>query len=440
VSTHTKKAGIAALILIYICLFFTARTRADEEHYNNIIIGERAAGLGGAYTAISDDPAGLYYNPAGIIYAKGTNLSASMNAFYSSQKHYDSVLGGDGWDRRSSRLLPNFFGVIQQLPVGKFGFSYAVTDAVKENQDQAFYNVPCEATSLIDPNRTAVIKRYQINLNNQDETYNFGPSYAVEITPSLASGMTLYLHNRKIERIFNQLCILEDGDGRYEWSNLNYELQEWGIRPVIGLMWSPKESKYSLGLTFSHTLLFDSDITCQHILRGLDYDANSIDLYQNQLDIKRAYPYAVTFGAAYFKSHSFLLSGDITYYTDTEEATVYNIATGKTELVFQKRRAIFNLSIGAEYYFTNSLALRFGSYTNMANTYRIENGKINQPEHVNMTGGGISLSYFNRGVSLTLGTLYSYGTGKAQIQADSLDIQNVRMSSLTVYIGASYSL
>jgi hypothetical protein len=57
-----------------------------------------------------------------------------------------------------------------------------------------------------------------------------------------------------------------------------------------------------------------------------------------------------------------------------------------------------------------------------------------------MTGGGISLSYFNRGVSLTLGTLYSYGTGKAQIQADSFDIQNVRMSSLTVYIGASYAL
>ena len=44
---------------------WTGFAAADEDHYNNIIIGDRPAGMGGAYTAISDDPSGLYYNPAG---------------------------------------------------------------------------------------------------------------------------------------------------------------------------------------------------------------------------------------------------------------------------------------------------------------------------------------------------------------------------------------
>ena len=36
--------------------------------------GARALALGGAYTAISDDPSGLYYNPAGLASINGRQL------------------------------------------------------------------------------------------------------------------------------------------------------------------------------------------------------------------------------------------------------------------------------------------------------------------------------------------------------------------------------
>jgi long-chain fatty acid transport protein len=412
---------------------------ADECHYNNILIGDRAAGLGGAYTAISDDPSGVYYNPAGIIFSKGTNLSTSMNAFYTSEKHYDSVLGGQGWERKSSRLLPNFFGVTQKLSKGTIGFSYAVPDAVKEDQDQTFYNLPSEEISIIDPNRNAVIKSHRVNLNNENDIFNFGPSYAREISKSLAIGMTLYFHYRKNERILNQLCILEDGDGRYEWSNLYYQLEEWGIRPVLGFMWTPENSKFSLGFAFSHTSVLDSDIESQSILKGLNDGANVVSAGNIKLNLKKDYPYVFTLGIAYFPSHSLLFSGDITYYTKTYGSNIYNNTTGKTEIIFPRRRGFLNASIGTEYYFKNSLAFRMGMFTNLANTYNIESGLSNQPEHVNMYGGSLSLSYFTRGSSLTIGTVYTYGNGKAQIQGDKANIQNVTMSSLMLFIGASYS-
>ena len=113
---------------------------ADSYHYKNILIGERAAGLAGAYVAISDDASGMYYNPAGIAYAYGSGVSAGANAYHSTTKTYKGVIGGEDWVREASSLLPNFFGVIQKMGPGKFGISYVVPDSVIEDQVQVFTN------------------------------------------------------------------------------------------------------------------------------------------------------------------------------------------------------------------------------------------------------------------------------------------------------------
>ena len=37
---------------------------ADQFHYNNVLVGTRSVGMGGAFGAVSDDASGVYYNPA----------------------------------------------------------------------------------------------------------------------------------------------------------------------------------------------------------------------------------------------------------------------------------------------------------------------------------------------------------------------------------------
>ena len=37
-------------------------------------LGARAQGMGGAFTAVADDPSAIYFNPAGIAFIKGTQL------------------------------------------------------------------------------------------------------------------------------------------------------------------------------------------------------------------------------------------------------------------------------------------------------------------------------------------------------------------------------
>src|SRR3990172_4953322 len=305
-------------ILLFISSLLTPHSslltevRADDLHYNNILVGERAGGMGGAYTAVSDDPSGLYYNPAGIVFAPGRSFSASVNAFQYSQKEYKDVLGGNGWERRSSNLQPNYFGIIQPLGEGKVGFSYAVPDSRLEDQDQTFSNIPG-----IDPSTglPLTITRYVINMNDTDYTYNFGPSYAIKINDNLSVGTTLYVHYRDRELISNQLVSVNDG--RYEWNNVYGSLTEWGIKPIVGMMWTPAD-KVSLGLTLSKNYIVDTDRRLQTTYRGLDYGSNEPAYNVWETDDNREFPLTATIGAAYFPSESLLLSADVSYYSNAD--------------------------------------------------------------------------------------------------------------------------
>ncbi|PIU18927.1 MAG: hypothetical protein COT18_09545 [Elusimicrobia bacterium CG08_land_8_20_14_0_20_59_10] len=84
--------------------YFTAdgagTTAAD---FLNLPVGARAAGMGGAYSAISEDASGIYWNPAGLIQIPKlsaifmrTQYVADINYQYAAYAHrlsYDSVIG-----------------------------------------------------------------------------------------------------------------------------------------------------------------------------------------------------------------------------------------------------------------------------------------------------------------------------------------------------------
>ena len=381
---------------------------ADEFHYNNFLIGDRAAGMGGAYTAVSDDPTGLYYNPAGIVYATGRNLSASVNAYYNSQKKYDNVLAGNSWTRTSSSLLPNFFGITQPMGKLQFGFSYAVPDSISEDQDQVFYNI------------SPTVTRYVLNFNNEDNTYQFGPSLAGEISKNLSVGATLYFHRRSSQLTLNQLINLSDGS--FQWENQYVELSEQGLRPILGLMWSPAE-KVTIGLALSKVYVTSSDVRTQTTTKAASLvPTNTIDHTDVSSTQKRDYPVEVRAGIAYFASSSLLLTFDGMYFSKVTD-----------------RVSVLNAAIGAEYYLDKNWAVRGGLFSDMANTPDLAAGKTNQLEKIDNYGISASISNFTRNTSITLGTSITSGSGKAQIIKDSPTTQNASTLGWTLYLSSSYS-
>lgn len=406
-------------------ILLSSGAAADQYHYTNALIGDRASGMGTAYTAIADDATGLYYNPAGIVYAEGKNISASVNAYYSYVKSYKGVIAGRDWDRKSSALLPNYFGVIMPLGRVKVGFSYAVPDTIKEDQDQVFLNT------------NSVVGRYIINFNNEDNTYNFGPTIAMEAARNLSVGATLYLHQRRNQLIMNQLVSLNNGT--VEWTNQYFETTEKGLRPVLGLMWAPVK-KVSLGLTVSKTFLYDAATTNQiycYMSSGGDCKPSTaaIDTFYPALtdmairksDARRKYPTQASLGAAYFASDELLLSADLRYYSAVRDN------------IFGDREAVVNAALGAEYFTSASTAVRAGLYTDRANTREIRAGAAGQPEHVDIYGISGSVSSFTKNTSVTMGASYFLGDGKAQIVSGSANTQNVEAQGWNIFLSSSYS-
>lgn len=383
---------------------------ADDLHYRNQLVGERSAGMGGAYTGVAEGPSGLYYNPAGVVYSSASNITASVTAYTQTDKTYNRGLSGlSDWERQSTTFVPNYFGLVQPLGKGVVGLSYAVPDAALENQDLEY----------ADLNQS--IERYVVNFNNQDSTYYIGPSYAMEVSPQFSLGVTAYLHYRERERITNQLADYT-GSG-YDWTTIYFETSEYGVKPILGLMWTPRD-KLAFGLSVSDTYLYSADAMSQTMRQQVN---GQFTYTRSSTDHKRELPYNVSLGAAYFPSSRTLLAADIAHYGATEDE------------IFGNAESVTNFALGAEYYWSPSLALRGGAFSDYANTIEPISGGTGQREHIDVYGLSASVTHFTRNASLTLGVVLKSGSGTAQVVGGSTEIQDVDYFSASIFLASSYS-
>lgn len=426
----SKRASLRNLKLLALALGISGSlalpnaATADDFHYKSLLVGNRAAGMGGAYTAVSDDAVGLYYNPAGIVYTGGANVSASSNAFQYTRTSYDNAIGGGSWTRSSSTLLPNFFGAVQPLGPVTVGLSYAVPDSVNENLDQDMRQL----TSL-------GIDRYVVNLNQLDNTYLFGPSVAYG-AGEFSFGATLYGYYRHWEITLNQWVKRADtldGGGnvvqagtKYQ-NTMYYEDTESGVRPILGVMYAPTDT-LSFGLTAARTFVLGQSAKKQvSVMYEGSADDTRSSISKASTDELRDYPWTVTFGAAWFPDPSFMLTFDATWYSKTSNDD------------YASAEPTWNAALGCEYYLNRAWALRGGLFTNNSNTLTLKDGYVSQDPHVDEYGVSFSTGYFSKSSSLELGFAYTHGEGEDQVVASDTAIQDVTTDSLTVFLSASYN-
>lgn len=109
---------------------------ADFSYYDDVLPGGRAAQMGGAYSALADDPSALHYNPAGLVGVKGS-ASDSTTTFLTQQTRVKNVLGSSETSF-SSRGVSPFIGVAKRLDPDTVG-ALSVFTPVIMGRDQSFY-------------------------------------------------------------------------------------------------------------------------------------------------------------------------------------------------------------------------------------------------------------------------------------------------------------
>jgi hypothetical protein len=184
----------AGLVMLLLCIAVPSKARdINRQTYQ---IGERAAGMGGAFVSQVGDAASCYYNPAGLsgLYKQGISLSASMyQLLIEDYRDALDVTTGFG-DRIHADMNSQTFGtfpssVVYLLPLDS------------NESPESFHHVL--AFSVLVPHYDKVTGKLDKPLGyyafemkgslfNEDVTYWAGPSYAVSLSGKLRLGISLF--------------------------------------------------------------------------------------------------------------------------------------------------------------------------------------------------------------------------------------------------------
>ena len=75
---------------ILVCFSLAVESAASDYRFEDLPVGNRAMILGGAFTALSNDPSGVYYNPAGLVDTSRANVSISASLYGMGQKRIEA--------------------------------------------------------------------------------------------------------------------------------------------------------------------------------------------------------------------------------------------------------------------------------------------------------------------------------------------------------------
>lgn len=434
---------------------------ADQYHYKDVLIGDRAAGLAGAFTAIADDASGLYYNPAGVVYSSKPKISGSVNAYNYKSTTYKGISKANPnqeWTRTSSGMVANYFGVVQPIGNSSIGFSIAIPNYELEDQSDSFSNLQASqrlitkgaaytntdgSTGTFKAHANNAVKSQAIDYNNQDTTTLAGFSYATPLSKDFSFGVTLYGYMRKKEQTLKMTSIIQGTSTGGSVTNIKdsfyqkVQTEEFGLQPRLGLMWAPAD-KISVGVMVQSTFILSqnpqaridqnlcSSEGCFAYNSATDNfeeisNANIANTDIGLQDTKdNDLPVEANLGLAYFATNALLYTADFSYASKTD---IYE--------------ATWNVAGAAEYFLNPTWAIRGGLYTNNANT--LENVAVTGDDHINLYGGSFSVTRYTKSSNISIGMNYYGGSGQANLFAQSTNTQDISVNAFNMFISTSAS-
>lgn len=395
---------------------------ADQMHYRNIVTGERAQGMGGAYVGVSDDASGVFYNPSGLAFAQSNDISGSANAFYSKKITYKkAIFGTEDWVEESGGTFAPFFGTMQKLDkiisglVG--GFAYYTTDTELKDQD-----------SLITDKGS--VARYHRAANQRAATWAAAGALGYRVSPTLGVGLSLGY--TKIDELTQVSQNFYNTAKTYLlMTSVRESLVAHGAQVGLGIMYAPV-SKLSLGLSArsgSYASQKFSQVSDQLVINTQTSYLPTTVLSSNPLG---SMPLEVRAGLAWFASPRILVTADVDWHDKTDDMD----ASTKNNY---KRESVMNYAFGTEYYVTPSVPMRLGFFTNNDASPTPSSSKMNQPDHIDYVGMTIFGALAQPTSQLSAGAVVQKGTGKSQKIRDNNETQVVSALSYTLGFSATHS-
>jgi long-chain fatty acid transport protein len=410
-----------------------ARTAAaDDTHYHDYPLGDRAVGIGGAYAALADDPSGIFYNPAGLVNARRGSVQISTNLYgleiSDSFSGVDAIDDVDGLQRVATELniIPTSSGfttVVEEDTKGRPLSAYGVGSFVP-----SYRSLNSRKLSRLDGDEAIVgCENLGYSRSLLDRTFMFGAAAAHRFDDVWRIGVSAFLSYRTLTDNEETSCFAESAGGTaFANAESNLRLAVANVLVSLGVQ-ADLGNGIAVGATVTSPSIraFDfADITLQQSIAD-PATGESRFLYEEQRDLRADTKVGpmVRVGAAWVKPRLLTLSGDVVvhapsrYELFTVPGDAKEIAGALTIVSDVERRAIVNFNLGAEWLVVDHFSVSGGFFSNFSTAPEIpgKRGDVFREDrlpNLDAFGGSLVLGFFGGAYTLTrIGVTLSYSEG-----------------------------
>ena len=432
-----RRATRHATRLLFVAALSLSRSspaRADETNFRPYVVGSRAAGLGGAFTALADDGSGPFYNPGGIAFVSRSQLSVAGSVYgVVSGTYVDALTVGQGRHDFSYRNLNTF-------PTATAGVWKLGGDGARDRADVLSLGVFVPDAINVDARDQILSSENAVMLVNQVQTVWVGLTYARRMG-RVGIGATVFgLLGTRISQL-DITAVLPGDSSQFEIVSSRTDETIYGAVGALGVRWDPIDS-LRLGLSvFSPSVGGGSR---RAFARGAAAGAGSATgnpvVVVSNLDGLHASPsdpLRVQGGVAWTRG-PFTLSGDVILLAGRDVTDDAGSAAPRHVV----RNAVLNYALGAEYVFDRRFPLRAGFFTDFAAS-PLPVGTADNTTHIDRYGGAVSIGYRTDHTSTDLGLNVSGGSGQDLGPGQNIDLAHPRSldtSQLLFYVFLEHRL
>ncbi len=368
---------------------------ADPYHYSDSLIGERAAGMGGAFTAISDDPSGAYYNPAGMANARYDSLALSLSIYQLRYREVENYRDGKDLTQSAFNVIGATTGTLM-----RFGdWTAAFTVAVPESNEQSAQFVSEKQQPYL-----------YIDLSGKSQEMFAGPSLAYRLHPAFTVGATLYAYYRTEYENRSEVTEL---NGRFEHEVNVAERRFIGFTPIVGV-WIRPHPLLQVGLRIRSAFPARSKTRFRTIRTTNDPQEEPIRISNRTLSESIEIPFSFRAGLAFLPFSGTTFVADLTIHDHTSR----ELEDGPVEL-----DVIGNVNLGFEQRFRHWYFLRVGMYTDFSAAPQPSRKRESMPTSVDLYGVTAAFGWENAFTTSMLGVNAALGSGHEVLNNRKLGVK-----------------
>lgn len=423
--------------------------QADLFHYSNLLIGQRAIGLGGAFTALSDDTSGLHYNPAGLALQSSSELSGSINSFYLKKNTFERVFGEKQFTESARGNLSSFFGLSKKISpplLGNIsiGLAFINPDASLSNENILIENEP-------DPNVIRYHRAANIRSGSSQVIAGAAKKFGKESALGCAGS---YLDVDELEQTYQDVVqgpfLSKNLPSTDIYSSLGQNLRTHLVIRGGGLRCGFRtgfDNGLKLGLSYQRTEIvyqnFEYDFEINKVYTTSDGKVVAVDGSEETIisgklqrestrtqsqNFISLWPDEMRLGIAFQPYKALTLTAD---------AVRFGAGDGGTVRV--KRGEVINFAVGSELLLANTLFFRAGFFTNNDATPTRDLSSANQrKEYMDYRGAS-----FSTGLKLRIGDygihyVEQRGRGMAEKVAGKRNVSSGRLQVISISATQSF--